>query len=718
LVIFSILSSSPITSAQTASPESVREVSPESDQTVTLSPYIITEKKEDGYFSEQTLLGSRNVSILREIPGNISIINRELLENLGALSMHTVIGYGASGIAENASINDDFNIRGFRSLGTLRNGTAKPTFKRSPTFGIDRIEVIKGPAAMLTGNNSYLGGAVNFISRKPTDTPAADYSLSLSDNNFIRTELNSSGPIFDKSVNGEKLTVSYLVNLGYWKDDKWKEIESIDDKYIGGALRLKFGAKTTITLEAFNFMSGGYEYDTDIWDPVAAANGEVKPNPFTANNWSPGRSQDAFWNVDEYNSSIEILHSFSESSNIRAYFVRVDGEDRRQHLTGDSFRADNVTIDRSVLPIDIDNKVSNFQLDYLQKLSLGPISNEISVGLDYASSGNLQRLDYYTIDPINVKNPDFSKDDVSIGQHGVTWISNRNTYVDTFSYYIHNNAKLLNDKLILVGGLRWISSDRDSHNVLNKTYTSVSNKTFPAHKYGIVYLPNDSLSFYATEVATKFVTTRGSLNGGTIWEEAAKDSVGELKEVGVKFRFLNNAVYGTVSCYDMAKTAVLSDRNVIDPATNLTRRIEAYSDDTSKGWDIDFGFRYVLQEEYRIDVVGNMSNGEFLTAAGDPTPNTPKKSAGILAKLTLDGGPLKGLSFGAGVRHQGEKIYIGLKNQWPTTANLFASYAWSERFSLKLNVDNLTDERYLITSVGVSQVSDPRRIRLQGKYSW
>jgi len=629
-----------------------------------------------------------------------------------------VIGYGASGVAENVTINDDFDIRGFRSLGALRNGAAKPSFKRSPTFGIERIEVIKSPAAMLTGNNNYLGGAVNFISRKPKETAHGDVSLALADNNFIRSEHNATGPLYTGKVGGGKFSLLYNVVLDYWNDDKWKDIEGRDDTYVGGGLRLLFGGKTTITIEAFHFTSGGYEYDTDIWDPLAAAAGLVLPNPYTDRHWSPGRAKDAFWDIAEYNYSLEVVHAFSENSSVRVYFVRVDGEDRRQHLTGDASQADNLTINRSVLPIDIDNIVNNFQLDFIQKLETGPISHDISIGVDNVDTFNLQRLDYYTVDPIDARNPDFSNDDVMIGQHVVTWIANRTQETQALSYYIQENAKMFDDKLIAACGVRWIDSKQDTHNLLNGRFTTTNAKRFTAHKMGLVYKPTKDLSLYATDVATKFVITRGALNVGTIWEEPSRDSEGRLREVDVKFTLLNGALYGSTAYFDMARTAVLSDRNVIDPATTLSRRIEAYSDDTSKGWEIDLGYRWLVSDVARLDMPASFFSGEYLTATGDPTLNTPKQSGGFLGKLSFVGGVLKRFIFGGGLHHQSEKIYIGLKNKWPPTADLFATYTWNEKMAFQLNVDNATDERYIITSTEVSQVSDPRRIRFQVRYLW
>ncbi|MSU49211.1 MAG: Plug domain-containing protein [Opitutus sp.] len=57
--------------------------------------------------------------------------------------------YGASGVTQNQAFNEDVNIRGFRSGATLRDGAARSTTKFAPMYDVERIEILKGPGAML-----------------------------------------------------------------------------------------------------------------------------------------------------------------------------------------------------------------------------------------------------------------------------------------------------------------------------------------------------------------------------------------------------------------------------------------------------------------------------------------------------------------------------------------------------------------------------------------
>ena len=84
-----------------------------------------------------------------------------------------MLQFGVAGVTQNQTINDDVNIRGFRTTFSLRDGVTKTSFKRNPMFDVERVEVIKGPGAMLLGNNSFLGGGVNFVTRQaPAETRA------------------------------------------------------------------------------------------------------------------------------------------------------------------------------------------------------------------------------------------------------------------------------------------------------------------------------------------------------------------------------------------------------------------------------------------------------------------------------------------------------------------------------------------------------------------
>lgn len=66
---------------------------------------------------------------------------------------------------------DGFNIRGFdNGQSTYRNGIRQSFITNLETANLDRIEVLKGPAAILFGRIEP-GGLVNLVTKRPLDTP-------------------------------------------------------------------------------------------------------------------------------------------------------------------------------------------------------------------------------------------------------------------------------------------------------------------------------------------------------------------------------------------------------------------------------------------------------------------------------------------------------------------------------------------------------------------
>jgi iron complex outermembrane receptor protein len=112
---------------------------------------------------------------------------------------------------------------------------------KTPLF-VDRVEVLRGPQGTLYGRNS-IGGAINIISKRPTDDPYAEVRAQYQNYNHFILEGAASGPTtipgidFRIGANWEKQTDGWYKNT---VPGMPQEGNVIDTKYAEGQLKFKF----------------------------------------------------------------------------------------------------------------------------------------------------------------------------------------------------------------------------------------------------------------------------------------------------------------------------------------------------------------------------------------------------------------------------------------------------------------------------------------------
>ena len=92
----------------------------------------------------------------------------------------------------------------------------------------------------------------------------------------------------------------------------------------------------------------------------------------------------------------------------------------------------------------------------------------------------------------------------------------------------------------------------------------------------------------------------------------------------------------------------------------------------------------------------------------------------FFGKYTWMNGSLQGLRLGAGFEIEHDKRYGAFMLDHPVVADAFAGYTWNKHWDVQLNLNNLTNERYIIqvAANGLVQASDTFRSKLTVGYSW
>jgi len=698
-----------------------------------LNPFVVSKNKDSGYRSQQSMVGARTAKDLMDTASSVSIINKIQIDDLNAVEVHEVLKFGVAGVTQNQTINDDVNIRGFRTQTSMRDGVTKASFKRNPMFDVERVEVFKGPGAMLMGNNSFLGGGVNLVTVKPTAKREADLQLTFSSNNYVRLAQNVSGPLYKDS----DLEVNYRATLGYLNANKDKEIENEDQKFIGAGLAMYMGNRITLDIAGYYFVDNGYYYWEDFMDYNTSLGTNAKPvlaklNQYSGRKFSPARRKNAFWRNQDSFIDISLQLKLTDNANLRIFSFGGNLVDKRRILRGITITADNKTLLRQDIPLEIDDRVSTTQADFTHAFKSSALNIDTTVGLDLTVGDRLQAQTVHNMPSIDTSssNP-FVGDDAWMatpraGAGGGPNTSRSISRPKSLSYYFQENVSFFKNRLILIGGLRWFRPGGTSFNQVTNVVTNNPSTPFPTHKYGVVFRPVPSLSFYWTDTTSAFPqvgnTDRYAGNDGL--GSPLSIQQGMMKEYGMKLEHSFSeriSAYGSIAHYDMALTNVRTFGVLKEGIPPGSTGIVESAKDMAQGWEFEYGTS-LKTASGKLDFLGTYCKGESQTAA-DATMMAhdfvPQKTSWMFRHQWTTG-PMNGLMFGAAYLHQANKRQANFWVETPDTYNVFSRYAWGKHWSLQLNLNNVTNQYYIvaIAANGLAQTDPGLKTMLQARYRW
>ncbi|KRQ17134.1 TonB-dependent receptor [Bradyrhizobium manausense] len=112
----------------------------------------------------------------RETPASVEVVGADTIREQG---YHTTIDAvkGATGVTAGDAPNDvSFAMRGFQgnqinvTYNGINVGPTGFTFLPAETFNLDRVEFLKGPSSLMTGQGA-VGGSINYVTKAPHSGP-------------------------------------------------------------------------------------------------------------------------------------------------------------------------------------------------------------------------------------------------------------------------------------------------------------------------------------------------------------------------------------------------------------------------------------------------------------------------------------------------------------------------------------------------------------------
>ncbi|MFJ3463653.1 TonB-dependent siderophore receptor [Achromobacter spanius] len=698
----------------------------------TLSPISVTGRTEtatgpvDGMIARRSATGTKtDVSIL-ETPQSMSIITPDQMDVHGSTNLEQSVRYTPgirSEILGAGTERDKIYIRGFEPNyyldGMMLPYGAAGQGSRIEPYGLERIEVLRGPSSVLYGQNPP-GGIINMVSKRPLAEPLRE--IAVEGGNFDRRQVAAdfSGPIDEEGKFLYRLTAlkrNSDTQVDYARDDR---------DYIAPSFTWKPSAATSLTV------LGQYQRDdADVSVMYLPAWGTLYSNPYGDIPRDRNVDEPDHDKFKRYYRSIGYLfeHHFNDKLTVRQNLRYADVDVTAYSVYGTGLimnpatqlPSDYRTLSR--YQWDVDRYQSFFTLDNQAqaKFQTGALSHDLLVGLDYKRA-TLDQTVHGGVGPtIDIYNPVYH--DIGRGALVVDGYEEQHQ----IGLYLQDQIKL--ERWLLTAGGRYDWTDKTNRNRLNNVKTTTDDNVFTG-RVGLTYLAESGLAPYAS-YSTSFEPVSGTGYGGTPFEPTK----GRQYEVGVKYQPHNVNSLITVSAFHLTQENVLTPdiehRNcALYPGTcgnfnEQTGEVEVKGLEFEGRANLTDSLNLITTYAYTTSEITRSNTG----TQGNQQPLIPRHQASVWADYTLSGGPLAGLRIGGGVRYVGTSYGDAtntLKTPAYTLVDAALQYDLGQLTSqlkgarLSLNVNNLFDRRYLTTCAAVSACfyGPGRVVVAQVRYRW
>ena len=655
---------------------------------VTAGPYAVT----------NSTAGSKMDTSLMEVPQSISVVDHALLSDQGVYkldeALKNVAGVMPGGYYE---AWDYYRIRGFdASFNTYVDGLRGGNGMAEEIFGLESVEVLKGPSSTLYGE-SVLGGIVNLRSKVPRPDAFALVQFTGGSYGFYEPAIDAGAPL------NPSHTLYARINVLYRPTGSFVDYVNRHRVYVAPALTWDINPQTQLTF------LGRYQHDTGHMGFPLPAEGTVLPNPngqipislFVGEPSNPNPVSEVNKQFG-YLLSHEFNDSFSFYQNVRADWY----ENHWDRLLYPAFLdSDGRTLER--YPVSYQSEWSNYAADTGVRLraKTGRIQHNLVSGVDFYREPNR-----YNEESIDFSNPSaYMPLDIFHPVYGTPFspifpFANGRTRTQYVGLYVQDRMQLTERLSLTAGGRLDFASNRDFSQPDGNDHNAFSPRVGGSYRF----LPG--MNFYA-DYSTSFLPQTGMLFDGSISVAFANPERGDQWECGVKTSLFSGRMLNTISAYRLTRNNVLTS----DP--NHPNFYTLTGKQRSKGVELETTFQVQATWNLILTYAFTQANvvKDNVIPAGTPTQNFPKHSMSVWSTYELKRGWVRGVGLGFGARYYTDQSGDPLNTFSIPAYGLVDASIFYRRWHLgwQLNVYNLSDKRYFTGSYNdvYVQPGSPRSIR-------
>ena len=644
-----------------------------------------------GYRALSATTATRTATPLEQIPQSIQVITRPLMSDQNNLTVSDALRNVSAVQGTNPLQTPAYNstyIRGFAAEQWIDGLTSYYNAgNRDSLINAERIEVLKGPSAILFGGGvgSPVGGVVNMVSKLPTDRAFYGAGIVAGSNSYYQPYFDVNQPL---SSDG---TVLFRMTGAYTAADAFVDVLETRAWSLFPTLMLTNRGDTRLVVQGQFSDWKQQEYQ------ALPATGTLTGGFKIANSLFPGPA-DIPKSYSRLNSGTLLFdHKIDTtwSGSVQARYSKTEFAEYAQNYVGTDFAANTPSFPPSswnLLNLDLTQEQTEFTLaaNMLAQFNYGETSNKVVFGLDYSRVKDKGQMladfnDLFTLGLVDLASakPAFQPYVPPANIAANTVADGDNTYTTTGAYVQLQTAVW--DRLYLLAGLRLANLKIDSVSPVFMT-TDVTDTTKLLPRIGLAYEMVPGVSLFAGY-------SQGMKgNPFVFYAGTPKPEESKQYEAGVKFN-TSFGLSGAAALFQIDRTGV----PVSDGLASVPE-----GEQRSRGFDMDL----LWQPDRQWQVLANYAHIDAtlvnavpgVAPAGSQLNIVPANSGRLWVNYRFDNEALAGWHVGAGV-YAASSAYVDLANTFKTggyyTADTTIGYE-SRHFDVSFTVRNLTGQDYYV----------------------
>jgi len=650
-----------------------------------------------------------------DTPQSVQVVGSEVIEQQQAIRLSEVIK-NTNGVyvgSARGGAQESFFSRGYdmSANNMFKNGFRYNAGSIPDVSGLERVEFLKGGAALLYGNVAP-GGILNLVTKTPSFKQGGEIAMQIGSFAYYKPSIDFYGPL-NKSI-------AYRINGSYENSESFRDVVKNERLYVNPSLLFNVSDKTQITVQG-DYLNADWTPDFGtgaITTPTTSTIVDVPRNNFYGALWSTGNTKSASasallnhdfnknWKLN-FNSSYQTYDRTSKSTN-QLSTVKANGDWTR-----------GLTENKNL------EEILGDQISLQGTFNTGSIKHQIFTGADWESSfsssytyvftpANYDTINLYNFDPSTQRNDEPNSRNSQIVD----------TKTNRFGVYFQDLISLT-EQIKVLAGIRWSWQEAEA-TTYKETLVGGAQTISPedavgtvapkkldnafSPKIGLVYQPMKDMSLFAS-YSNSFTPNTGT----TVDLQPIEPSIIDQYEVGIKKDFWKGVLSTNVTVYQITNSNLAQTAEFkADGSLNTDTSIKTLSGGTkSKGVEIDItakpteGLSIMAGYSYNDMRYTETSGLNGSNIEGDRLVRTPKNTANLSFFYTLQTGALKGVSVGAIGNYIGDRLggwndqYDSTKpdginhREFPidayTTIDASVGYTW-RKFSILCKLSNITNE--------------------------